>query len=104
MMTEKIQHIINDIRLKSNSLHSQLVSERERAKKLEVELNEVKSQKNALENEKTHLNEHVIKLKSELEAIFKERVDEENSITESRNQDIDDLVREIEHCINQLKK
>ena len=103
-MTEKIQHIINDIRLKSNSLHSQLVSERERAKKLEVELNEATSQKNALENEKTHLNEHVIKLKSELEAIFKERVDEENSITESRNQDIDDLVREIEHCINQLKK
>ena len=103
-MTEKIQHIINDIRLKSNSLHSQLVSERERAKELEVELNEVTSQKNVLESEKTYLNESVIKLKSELETIFKQRVDEENSITESRNQDIDDLVREIEHCINQLKK
>jgi predicted nuclease with TOPRIM domain len=103
-MTEKIQHIINDIRLKSNSLHSQLVSERERAKELEVELNEVTSQKNVLESEKTYLNESVIKLKSELETIFKQRVDEENSIIESRNQDIDDLVREIEHCINQLKK
>ena len=103
-MTEKIQHIINDIRLKSNSLHTQLISERERARKLEVELNELTFQKNVLEDEKTQLNENVIKLKSELEAIFKERVDEENSITESRNQDIDDLVREIEHCINQLKK
>ena len=103
-MTEKIQHIINDIRFKSNSLHSQLVYERERAKELEVELNEVTSQKNVLESEKTYLNESVIKLKSELETIFKQRVDEENSIIESRNQDIDDLVREIEHCINQLKK
>jgi len=103
-MTEKIQHIINDIRLKSNSLHTQLISERERARKLEVELNELTSQKNVLEDEKTQLNENVIKLKSELEAIFKQRVDNENSITENRNQDIDDLVREIEHCINQLKK
>ena len=103
-MTEKIQHIINDIRLKSNFLHTQLISERERARKLEVELNELTSQKNVLEDEKTQLNENVIKLKSELEAIFKQRVDNENSIAENRNQDIDDLVREIEHCINQLKK
>ena len=103
-MTEKIQHIINDIRLKSNSLHTQLISERERARKLEVELNELTFQKNVLEDEKTQLNENVIKLKSELEAIFKQRVDNENSIAENRNQDIDDLVREIEHCINQLKK
>ena len=55
-MTEKIQHIINDIRLKSNSLHTQLISERERARKLEVELNELTSQKNVLEDEKTQLN------------------------------------------------
>ena len=63
-MTEKIQHIINDIRLKSNSLHTQLISERERARRLEVELNELTSQKNVLEDEKTQLNENVIKLKS----------------------------------------
>jgi hypothetical protein len=103
-MTDNIQHIINDIRLKSKSLHVQLVSERERVRGLEVELNELISQSNVLVNEKTQMSEDIIKLKSELEAILKQRIDNEKSLVENRDKDIDDLVREIEHCINQLKK
>jgi predicted nucleic acid-binding Zn-ribbon protein len=103
-MTEKIQHTINDIRLKSKSLHSQLVSERENKAALEVELNELKSTSNSLSNENSILMKEIEHLKSELNAILKKRVDEERTVVLNRNQDIDDLVREIEHCINQLKK
>ena len=103
-MTEKIQHIINDIRLKSKSLHSQLVSEREIKLALEVELNELKSTSDALRNENSNLTGEIQQLKSELNSILKKRIDEERTVILDRNQDIDDLVREIEHCINQLKK
>ena len=103
-MTERIQHIINDIRLKSKSLHSQLVSEREIKLALEVELNELKSTSEVLRNENSNLTEEIQQLKSELNSILKKRIDEERTVILDRNQDIDDLVREIEHCINQLKK
>lgn len=103
-MTEKIQHIINDIRLKSKSLHSQLVSEREIKETLSVELNELKSTSENLRVENSKLMEEILQVKSELETILKNRIDEERTVILNRNQDIDDLVREIEHCINQLKK
>jgi len=103
-MTEKVQHIINDIRLKSKLLHNRLISERERSSRLEVELKEVISQSELFKINNTELNHNITNLKSELETILKNEIDSQNSIIENRDNDIDNLVREIEHCINQLKK
>ena len=56
-----------------------------------------------LKDEKIIFEETISKLKSELELIEKQRVEEKQASLIDRNEEIDDLVREIEHCIKQLK-
>jgi predicted nucleic acid-binding Zn-ribbon protein len=102
-MTEKIQHIIDGIRLKCKALYSQLESERALRLEHEAELTTVNNDFQALKDEKVVLEETINKLKSELELIEKQRVEEKQASLIDRNEEIDDLVREIEHCIKQLK-
>lgn len=102
-MTEKIQHIIDGIRLKCKALYSQLESERALRLEQEAELSTVKSEFQELKDEKILLEDTITKLKSELELIEKQRIEEQQASLRDRNEEIDDLVREIEHCIKQLK-
>ncbi len=102
-MTEKIQHIIDGIRLKCKALYSQLESERVLRTEHEAELSTIKNDYQLLKDEKIIFEETISKLKSELELIEKQRVEEKQASLIDRNEEIDDLVREIEHCIKQLK-
>jgi len=102
-MTEKIQQIIDGIRLKYKMLYSQLESERSLKLEIETELTSVKNDILILEKEKSEFEDQNEKLKSELETIIKQRVDENQASLKDRNEGIDELVREVEHCINQLK-
>lgn len=102
-MTEKIQHIIDGIRLKCKALYSQLESERALRMEQEAELSTIKNDYQLLKDEKIIFEETISKLKSELELIEKQRVEEKQVSLIDRNEEIDDLVREIEHCIKQLK-
>ncbi len=102
-MTEKIQHIIDGIRLKCKALYSQLETERALRLEQEAELSTVKNEFQVLLDEKIVLEDTLTKLKSELELIEKQRIDEKQASLRDRNEEIDDLVREIEHCIKQLK-
>ena len=102
-MTEKIQHIIDGIRLKCKALYSQLESERSLRMEHEAELSTIKNDFKLLKDEKIIFEETISKLKSELELIEKQRVEEKQASLIDRNEEIDDLVREIEHCIKQLK-
>lgn len=102
-MTEKIQQIIDGIRLKYKMLYSQLESERSLKLEIETELTSVKNDILILEKEKSEFEDQNEKLKSELETILKQRVDENQASLKDRNEGIDELVREVEHCINQLK-
>jgi DNA-binding transcriptional regulator YhcF (GntR family) len=102
-MTEKIQHIIDGIRLKCKVLYSQLESERALRTEHEAELSTIKNDYQLLKDEKIIFEETISKLKSELELIEKQRVEEKQASLIDRNEEIDDLVREIEHCIKQLK-
>ncbi len=102
-MTEKIQHIIDGIRLKCKALYSQLESERALRMEHEAELSTIKNDYQLLKDEKIIFEETISKLKSELELIEKQRVEEKQASLIDRNEEIDDLVREIEHCIKQLK-
>jgi predicted nucleic acid-binding Zn-ribbon protein len=102
-MTEKIQHIIDGIRLKCKALYSQLESERALRLEQEAELTTIKSDFQVLNNEKNELEDTISKLRLELESIEKQRVEEKQASLRDRNEEIDDLVREIEHCIKQLK-
>jgi chromosome segregation ATPase len=102
-MTEKIQHIIDGIRLKCKALYSQLESERALRLEQEAELTTIKSDFQVLNSQKNELEDTISKLRLELESIEKQRVEEKQASLRDRNEEIDDLVREIEHCIKQLK-
>jgi hypothetical protein len=102
-MTEKIQHIIDGIRLKCKALYSQLESERALRLEQEAELTTIKSDFQVLNSQKNELEDTISKLRLELESIEKQRVEEKQISLRDRNEEIDDLVREIEHCIKQLK-
>jgi uncharacterized protein (DUF3084 family) len=102
-MTEKIQQLIEDIRLKYKTLYSQLIEERTLRLDQNAELTSLKEQNSILNNKINEFEIENLKLKLDLETIIQERIEERNSNLKIRNQEIDDLVREIEHCINQLK-
>lgn len=102
-MTEKIQQLIEDIRLKYKTLYSQLIEERTLRLNQNAELTSFKEQNSILNSKINEFEIENLKLKLDLETIIQERIEERNSNLKIRNQEIDDLVREIEHCINQLK-
>lgn len=102
-MTEKIQQLIEDIRLKYKILYSQLIDERTFRLDQNAELTSLKEHNSILDNKINEFEIENSKLKLDLETIIQERIEERNSNLKIRNQEIDDLVREIEHCINQLK-
>ena len=102
-MTDKIQHIIDGIRLKCKTLYYQLVAERALRLEHEAELTSIKSEFSVLKIENNEIQLENSKLKTELETIIQQRIDENQAGLKDRNEEIDDLVREIEHCINQLK-
>ena len=102
-MTERIQQLIEDIRLKYKTLYSQLIEERTLRLDQNAELTSLKEQNSILNNKINEFEIENLKLKVDLDTIIQERIEERNSNLKIRNKEIDDLVREIEHCINQLK-
>lgn len=109
-MTEHIQHIIDEIRSKSQALHYQLNEEREKNTALQSELavlNErLQSQKQKeeefLSKENNFLSE-IAALKMELDAVKSQVVENSNPVGR-KDEEIDELVKEIEYCISQLKR
>ncbi len=102
-MTEKIQQLIEDIKLKYKMLYSQLVEERSLRLKQNTELSSLNDEVSVLKSKISDFEIENLKLKVDLDKIIQEKIEERNSSLKIRNQEIDDLVREIEHCINQLK-
>ena len=102
-MTERIQHIIDEIRLKSQSMHYQLNEEREKNKMFQLEI-QMLSERLQAQNQIGHeyLSE-IDTLKTELETVKSQVVENSNPISR-KDEDIDELVKEIEYCISQLKR
>jgi chromosome segregation ATPase len=102
-MTERIQHIIDEIRLKTQALHHQLNEEREKNKALQSELQLITERLTIQkQKEESHLSEIAI-LRGELETA-KSQVVETNQPIGRKDEEIDELVKEIEYCISQLKR
>lgn len=102
-MTDRVQQIINDIRRKSTELHQELILERSKNELLRAEL---KGLGDSLEQSKQELNQHlsdIESLKMELETAKIQVVSEDHSFPKRKDEDIDELVKEIEYCISQLK-
>jgi chromosome segregation ATPase len=102
-MTDRLYHIIEEIRTKMLNLSKQLNDERlkyislkEENVRLEEELNAVKMQESNLIALNKQLSSEVIAAKSQV-------VEVPTSLVK-KDEEIDELVNEIEYCISQLKK
>jgi chromosome segregation ATPase len=102
-MTTEIQNLIDQIRAKSISLHVELMNERMKCQTIQLELESLKSE---LSNQKIKEQDYLTQLSnltSKLEEAGNQVVEPSKSIAR-KDEEIDELVKEIEYCINQLKK
>jgi DNA repair exonuclease SbcCD ATPase subunit len=103
-MTERIQHIMNEIRAKALEIHNELVHERNKNQALQAQIQENEER---LQAAKQLENQHLAaidQLTLDLE-VAKNQVVEVSVPQNGRNEEqIDELVKEIEYCIGQLKK
>lgn len=102
-MTEHIQHIIEKIRQKALALHTQLNEEREKNKEFQAEITALKENQQSLKQKEDENLSKIASLKMELETTKGQIVENSRPIGK-KDEEIDELVKEIEHCISQLKK
>lgn len=102
-MTDHIQNIIDDIRHKSVALHQQLSDERDKNNAFQSEVQLLTESIEHQKQEENKLLTEISMLKAELE-MTKSQVVENSHPTGKKDEEIDELVKEIEHCISQLKK
>lgn len=113
-MTDRIQHIIEEIRSKKNELSNLLKIEREKSAKMaelntqtEAQLLEKLKAVQTLTDANARLSKDLESANQEIQELkqqLKSSVSESNSISNGKgNIQIDELVREIEYCIGQLK-
>ena len=102
-MSDLIFDIIGEIKKKISLLKIQLEEERSRSKLLQNKIDGLNNELSAKQNELDNLNVKV--LGYETKSIAKEKQGvlfvEETNVSDNQ---IDELVKEIEHCITQLKK
>jgi len=103
-MTDNIQKIIDQILSKSNFLHKIVLEERDKNSHLNIEIERL----NKLLSEK---NEECLLLSKNLDSVQSALSLAENKVIENpvqtsgkSEQEIDELVKEIEFCIEQLKQ
>lgn len=102
-MTERIQHIIDEIKIKCHALHNLLNAEREKSTELNAEIVDLTHQLNQFRIELDSKNQEIVSLKKEVEET-KSQVVEIPMNSQRSHEEIDELVKEIEYCIKQLKK
>ena len=102
-MTDRLYHIIEEIRTKMLNLSKQLNDERlkyislkEENVRLEEELAVAKEQERVLTALNTQLKSEVVSAKSQVVEVPVSLV--------KKDEEIDELVNEIEYCISKLKK
>ena len=103
-MTDNIQKIIDQILSKSNFLHKIVLEERDKNSHLNIEIERL----NKLLSEK---NEECLLLSKNLDSVQSALSLTENKVIKNpgqtigkSEQEIDELVKEIEFCIEQLKQ
>jgi hypothetical protein len=103
-MTERIQHIMNEIRAKALEFHHELVQERNKNQVLQAHILEKDERLQSAVESENALNAVIDQLKFDLETA-KNQIVEVSVPQNGRNEEqIDELVKEIEYCIGQLKK
>ena len=102
-MSDRINQLIDTIREKSILLKDQVASEKAKNEELTQEIQTLKQEVTSKGEKVDELNSKITELNDGLKAV------KEQSITGSEgngfsDEQIDELVKEIEYCIGQLKK
>jgi septation ring formation regulator EzrA len=103
-MTEKIQDAIQEISRKVVRVGEALRSERSKNEILQEEINRNKEELATELSANTHLKAEIESLKSALHLAESKVVEVPAPVTGRTEQEIDELVKEIEFCIEQLKQ
>jgi predicted nucleic acid-binding Zn-ribbon protein len=102
-MADRINELIQKIREKVSQLKDQLSVEKTNNESLQNEVNQLKAQLNLSLKEVESLETKVVKLQSDIVKAKEQSVGGSNE-SEVSDEQIDELVKEIEYCIGQLKK
>lgn len=103
-MTEKIQDTIQEISRNAVRIGEALRSERSKNEILQEEIDRNKEELASESVANTHLKAEIESLKSALHLAENKVVEVPASVTGRTEQEIDELVKEIEFCIEQLKQ
>jgi len=103
-MTESIQRKIQLISSKMKDLHSFLLDERAKNAKLITDISTLRSELLEKDEELNGKNHYIMEKENQLV-----KMNEQNTVSVpeeslTRSHEIDELVKEIEHCISQLRK
>jgi len=103
-MTENIQNSLDNILEKVRSIHGELLNERKNNSDLENEIQQLRASNLEKTNQVFSLETEVETLRSALNLAQNKVVEVPIQVVGKREEEIDELVREIEHCIEQLKQ
>lgn len=103
-MSDRVSKLIDSIKGKAVQLHQELQNERTKSAGLENELSALKSNLNAKSAEIQASKEKIAQLGDQLKTLSEQKVDQPTSGADISDEQIDELVREIEFCIAQLKQ
>jgi septation ring formation regulator EzrA len=103
-MTEQIEKSIEQILNKVQALHHDLKNEKSRNNALLGEIDKMKAELFTSNEREFMLNTEIETLKSALQLAENKVVEVPVPIVGKREEEIDELVKEIEYCIEQLKK
>ena len=102
-MSNRIHELIDNVREKATSFHNLYLTERSNNQSLNDELSELKSQLSEKDELIAELQSKIENMSKVQETTTVQSVDEKSESLISDDH-IDELVKEIEYCIGQLKK
>lgn len=102
-MTERLYQIIEEIRAKTNHLIQQLDDEQAKSQTFQTEIIDLNEKLHTQKEKEIQLLGEIAILQTDLNAIRSQIIEQPIS-TLSKENEIDELVKEIEYCISQLKK
>jgi predicted nucleic acid-binding Zn-ribbon protein len=102
-MSEMIEQLIGEVRERSLEIKRSLTAEREKSSNLLVEKASLTEEIEKLRMELKMVNDQVGKLQNEIDAMETKNIEQPTERRVSQ-EEIDDLVKEIDYCITQLKQ
>lgn len=103
-MSDRVSKLIDSIREKAVQLHQELQNERSKNEQLGEELDALKSELNTKSVEIQAAYEKIAQLGDQVKTLSEQKVDQVQTGNDISDEQIDELVREIEFCIAQLKQ